>query len=246
MDRQLYRLLSGSLLGLAVICLLLGSLLQHFGHSPSATPVPTGSPSPPPPVDAAAACARLGPLLDASNSESVALISGAQAPPGIDLRTTIAGLRSAEPLAPAAWRPDIAVQYRTLQQLADARGDQARVMLVPYDEFAAAGSRLMHDCETVTAASATSAAHPLSHQADAYAVFLMRYRSAAERGRVQQEVPGDRRTAGRVRPGRRRGAAAGAAQRRCPAVTDGPYLEMKEYLASFYLLDCENEQGVRS
>jgi hypothetical protein len=27
-----------------------------------------------------------------------------------------------------------------------------------------------------------------------------------------------------------------------PAVTDGPYLETKEYLASFYLLDCENEQ----
>ncbi|QIZ35492.1 YciI family protein [Saccharopolyspora sp. ASAGF58] len=24
-----------------------------------------------------------------------------------------------------------------------------------------------------------------------------------------------------------------------PAVTDGPYLETKEYLASFYLLDCE-------
>ncbi|WP_262285437.1 YciI family protein [Micromonospora sp. MA102] len=27
-----------------------------------------------------------------------------------------------------------------------------------------------------------------------------------------------------------------------PAVTDGPYLETKEYLASLYLLDCENEQ----
>lgn len=27
-----------------------------------------------------------------------------------------------------------------------------------------------------------------------------------------------------------------------PAVTDGPYLETKEYLASFYLLDCESEQ----
>ncbi|MBO4207997.1 YciI family protein [Micromonospora echinofusca] len=27
-----------------------------------------------------------------------------------------------------------------------------------------------------------------------------------------------------------------------PAVTDGPYLETKEYMASFYLLDCENEQ----
>ncbi|WP_103510073.1 YciI family protein [Streptomyces sp. SM13] len=25
-----------------------------------------------------------------------------------------------------------------------------------------------------------------------------------------------------------------------PAVTDGPYLETKEYLASFYLLDCES------
>ncbi|MDA3645871.1 YciI family protein [Saccharopolyspora indica] len=25
-----------------------------------------------------------------------------------------------------------------------------------------------------------------------------------------------------------------------PAVTDGPYLETKEYIASFYLLDCEN------
>ncbi|HEU4426034.1 MAG TPA: YciI family protein [Pilimelia sp.] len=27
-----------------------------------------------------------------------------------------------------------------------------------------------------------------------------------------------------------------------PAVTDGPYLETKEYIASFYLLDCESEQ----
>ena len=27
-----------------------------------------------------------------------------------------------------------------------------------------------------------------------------------------------------------------------PVVSDGPYLETKEYLASFYLLDCENEQ----
>ncbi|WP_309056771.1 YciI family protein, partial [Streptomyces sp.] len=25
-----------------------------------------------------------------------------------------------------------------------------------------------------------------------------------------------------------------------PAVTDGPYLETKEYLASFYLLDCDS------
>lgn len=27
-----------------------------------------------------------------------------------------------------------------------------------------------------------------------------------------------------------------------PAVTDGPYIEAKEYLASFYLLDCESEE----
>ena len=27
-----------------------------------------------------------------------------------------------------------------------------------------------------------------------------------------------------------------------PAVTDGPYLETKEYLASFYLLDCEDQE----
>jgi hypothetical protein len=27
-----------------------------------------------------------------------------------------------------------------------------------------------------------------------------------------------------------------------PAVTDGPYLETKEYIASFYLVDCENEE----
>ncbi|HEY7173353.1 MAG TPA: YciI family protein [Micromonosporaceae bacterium] len=27
-----------------------------------------------------------------------------------------------------------------------------------------------------------------------------------------------------------------------PVVTDGPYLETKEYFASFYLLDCANEQ----
>ena len=27
-----------------------------------------------------------------------------------------------------------------------------------------------------------------------------------------------------------------------PAVTDGPYLETKEYLASFWLVDCENEE----
>jgi hypothetical protein len=27
-----------------------------------------------------------------------------------------------------------------------------------------------------------------------------------------------------------------------PAVTDGPYLETKEYIASFYLVDCENDE----
>ena len=27
-----------------------------------------------------------------------------------------------------------------------------------------------------------------------------------------------------------------------PAVTDGPYLEAKEYIASFYLVDCENAE----
>ena len=27
-----------------------------------------------------------------------------------------------------------------------------------------------------------------------------------------------------------------------PAVTDGPYMETKEYIASFYLLDCESEE----
>jgi hypothetical protein len=27
-----------------------------------------------------------------------------------------------------------------------------------------------------------------------------------------------------------------------PAVTDGPYLETREYIASLYLLDCESEQ----
>jgi hypothetical protein len=27
-----------------------------------------------------------------------------------------------------------------------------------------------------------------------------------------------------------------------PAVTDGPYLETKEYLASFWMLDCESEE----
>jgi hypothetical protein len=26
-----------------------------------------------------------------------------------------------------------------------------------------------------------------------------------------------------------------------PAITDGPYLETKEYMASFYLVDCEDE-----
>jgi hypothetical protein len=27
-----------------------------------------------------------------------------------------------------------------------------------------------------------------------------------------------------------------------PAITDGPYIEAKEYIASFYLLDCESEE----
>jgi len=30
-----------------------------------------------------------------------------------------------------------------------------------------------------------------------------------------------------------------------PAVTDGPYQETKEYIASFYLLDCESEDRAR-
>jgi len=31
-----------------------------------------------------------------------------------------------------------------------------------------------------------------------------------------------------------------------PAVTDGPYLETKEYLASFWLLDCESEERAQT
>jgi hypothetical protein len=151
MDRQLYRLLGVALGAGAVVCLFIGSTIQHFQHSTSVTPAATSSP---PPADAAVACTRLGPLLDASDHESVALLGGGQAPPDTDLSATIAGLQSAEPLAPAAWRPDIAMQYRTLQQLADAHGDPAKILLVRYDEFAAAGSRLMHDCATLTATSA--------------------------------------------------------------------------------------------
>jgi hypothetical protein len=30
-----------------------------------------------------------------------------------------------------------------------------------------------------------------------------------------------------------------------PAVTDGPYLETKEYIASLYLLECESEERAR-
>jgi hypothetical protein len=30
-----------------------------------------------------------------------------------------------------------------------------------------------------------------------------------------------------------------------PAVTDGPYLETKEYMASFWLLDCDSEERAR-
>ncbi|KAA2267089.1 hypothetical protein F0L68_00725 [Solihabitans fulvus] len=30
-----------------------------------------------------------------------------------------------------------------------------------------------------------------------------------------------------------------------PAITDGPYLETKEYMASFYLLDCESEERAK-
>jgi hypothetical protein len=30
-----------------------------------------------------------------------------------------------------------------------------------------------------------------------------------------------------------------------PAVTDGPYLEAKEYIASLYLIDCESEERAR-
>jgi hypothetical protein len=30
-----------------------------------------------------------------------------------------------------------------------------------------------------------------------------------------------------------------------PSVTDGPYLETKEYMASFWLLDCESEERAR-
>ncbi len=40
----------------------------------------------------------------------------------------------------------------------------------------------------------------------------------------------------------RRGRSWSAGQNGLPAVTDGPYLETKEYLASFWLLDCESEE----
>jgi hypothetical protein len=30
-----------------------------------------------------------------------------------------------------------------------------------------------------------------------------------------------------------------------PVITDGPYRETKEYIASFYLLDCESEERAR-
>ena len=65
-----------------------------------------------------------------------------------------------------------------------------------------------------------------------------------EAGRVQQEVPGTGELLGAYGLGTRaqaklvrRDQATGL-----PAVTDGPYQETKEYIASFYLLDVESEE----
>ncbi len=33
-----------------------------------------------------------------------------------------------------------------------------------------------------------------------------------------------------------------AARTACPAVTDGPYIEAKEYIGSFDIVDCETEE----
>ena len=52
----------------------------------------------------------------------------------------------------------------------------------------------------------------------------------------------DRRAARRLRPGRRDAAKLVRRKDGAPAVTDGPYLETKEYIATFYLLDCESEE----
>src|SRR5438105_14158536 len=61
-------------------------------------------------------------------------------------------------------------------------------------------------------------------------------------GGVQREVPADRRTARLVRAGRCGAGEAGAPREGPAAVTDGPYLETKEYLASFWLLDCASQE----
>ncbi|MCZ0980877.1 YciI family protein [Streptomyces diastatochromogenes] len=64
-------------------------------------------------------------------------------------------------------------------------------------------------------------------------------------GGLQRQVPRERRAARRVRPRRRGRRPARPPRGRRPAVTDGPYLETKEYLASFYLLDCESPERAR-
>jgi hypothetical protein len=61
-------------------------------------------------------------------------------------------------------------------------------------------------------------------------------------GGVQQEVPGNRRTRGRLRPGGRGQRPARAARGRGPRGHRRSYLETKEYIASFYLLDCASEE----
>ena len=135
---RLFRRTRNAVAASAVVCMLIVVLIDIFERPSSSAPAPG---------DAGAACARLAPLIDASQREALAVIGGQAAAPTTELLAMIADLKSAERLAPASWRPDIATQYQVLQQLADARGEYVQVHL---DSYLDAATRLTEHCAELT------------------------------------------------------------------------------------------------
>lgn len=114
-------------------------------HDRQAAVVVSPSPSPVVLLDEETACRRMIPLL----TESAAEMNGILANPGgptAPIAATTEGLRTLEPMAPEAWRDDIATQHRSLQQLVDAHGDHGKIAAINFDAFADSGQRLAHGC----------------------------------------------------------------------------------------------------
>lgn len=119
----------------------------------------TGAPQPagwtPPstadgPANEAVTCYVLVPLLSAATTEATEILKNPSRSTAV-ADATAGQLRVLERTAPAAWRSDIATQYRTLEQLAAAHGDLGRIAAVDSDAYYDATIRLTGGCKQYAA-----------------------------------------------------------------------------------------------